>query len=124
LKKNQRSFPAKKAEITMPKFTPPKGIELNDLWDTFQNLLKDMPEELVREQIELPSEKITVEEKLAHLHEIFNKKKKHSFKHLIKNSTSKLEAIVVFLAVLEMVKCKKIRVIQSNNFADIELERR
>lgn len=122
LSKNQRSFPAKKPQLSMPKFTPPKGVDLNDLWSTFQSLLKDMPEELVREEIELPSEKITVEEKLAHLHLRFSKNKRQSFKKIISNTKTKIEAIVTFLAVLEMVKCKKVKVVQSDNFKDIELE--
>ena len=42
-----------------------------------------MPEELTREEVELPSEKITVEEKLAHLESAFKSKKRHSFKKLI-----------------------------------------
>lgn len=123
LKKNQRSYPAKKPEITFPKFTPPKGVDLNDLWDTFQKLLNDMPEELAREEIDIPSEKITVEEKLVHLHQIFSKNKKQSFKKILTTSKSKIEAIIIFLAVLEMVKCKKLKVTQNNNFQDIELER-
>ena len=123
LKKNQRSFPSKKPQLVLSKFTPPKGVDLPDLWKTFQKLLTDMPEELKREEVELPSEKITVEEKLAHLTEMFTKKKSHRFSHLIKNSSSKLEAIITFLAILEMVKCQKIKVAQSQNFQDIELVR-
>lgn len=121
LEKNQRSFPAKKPQLILTKFTPPKGVDMNELWKVFQNLLIDMPEELTREEVELPSEKITVEEKLAHLESVFSKKKKHSFAQIMKGSRSKLEAIVTFLAVLEMVKCKRLSVVQSNNFKDIEL---
>ncbi|MDD3480866.1 MAG: segregation/condensation protein A [Patescibacteria group bacterium] len=123
LEKNQRSYPAKKPQLILSKFTPPKGVELNDLWGTFQKLLTDMPEELAREEVELPSEKITVEEKLAHLEELFAGKKSHRFSHLIKNSSGKLEAIITFLAILELVKIKKITVKQDNNFNDIELVR-
>ncbi len=121
LQKNQRSFPAKKPQLILSKFTPPKGVELSDMWKVFQNLLTDMPEELKREEVELPSEKITVEEKLVHLEGAFKKKKTHKFSHLIKGSASKLDAIITFLAVLEMIKCKRLKVKQSNNFSDIEL---
>lgn len=121
LAKNQRSFPAKKPKITVPSFVPPKGIEMNQLMKIFQKLITDMPEELKREEVALPSEKITVEEKLAHLEMSFKKKKIHKLSHLIKKSGSKLEAIIIFLAVLEMVKCKRIQVQQTSNFEDIEL---
>lgn len=122
LRKNQRSFSARKVRVTVPSFVPPKGIEMTHLSKIFQKLIADMPEELKREEVALPSEKITVEEKLAHLEMSFKKKKVHKFSHLIKEAKSKLEAIVVFLAVLEMVKCKRVVVSQSTNFDDIELK--
>lgn len=121
LAKNQRSFPAKKPQLVLNNFVPPKGIDLKDMWKVFNKLLKDMPEELSREEVALPSEKITVEEKLAHLEDIFKSKKSHSFSSILRNSKSKLEAIITFLAVLEMVKCKRIKVKQHSNFKDIEL---
>lgn len=123
LDKNQRSFSGKKPQLVISSFTPPKGVDLSDLWKVFNKLITDMPEELRREEIELPSEKITVEEKLAHLEEIFAKKKIHKFSHILKGSRSKLEAIVTFLAILELVKCKQLRVSQSGNFKDIDLEK-
>lgn len=123
LKKNQRSFPAKKPKITISRFTPPKGVELPALWDTFQKLLKDMPEELAREEVALPSEKVTVEEKLVHLKQMFAGKKTHRFSGLLKDSRTKLEAIITFLAILEMVKLKQLKFTQSQNFDEIELTR-
>lgn len=121
LQKNQRSFPAKRPKITFSGFTPPKGVELPDLWKTFQKLLTDMPEELVREEVQLPSEKITVEEKLTHLTGVFAKKKSHKFSHLLKDSHSRLEAIVIFLAILEMIKVKQLTITQDKNFDEIYL---
>jgi segregation and condensation protein A len=122
LDKNQRSYPAKKPQLKLSKFTPPKGVDMKELMGIFQKLLSDMPEELKREEVEIPSEKVTVEEKLAHLEAIFQKKKSHKFSHVIKKSKSKIEAIIIFLAVLEMVKCKKIEVVQDKNFKDIDLK--
>lgn len=123
LQKNQRSFSAKRPKITLSGFTPPKGVELPQLWKVFQKLIDDMPEELTREQVELPSEKITVEEKLAHLEGLFAKKNTHSFSSLLTGSHSKLEAIVTFLAILEMVKVKQLKINQEENFGEILLTR-
>ncbi len=122
LERNQRSFPAKNPQLSLSRFTPPKGINLGDLWSIFQNLLNDMPEELAREEVQMSSEKITVEEKLAYIHSVFKSKKRHSFKKLIGSSRSKIEAVITFLAVLEMVKCRKLKVKQRENFCDIDLE--
>jgi segregation and condensation protein A len=121
LGKNQRSFSGKKPQLVLSNFTPPKGVDLSDLWGVFNKLITDMPEELKREEVELPSEKITVEEKLADLEKVFATKKNHKFSHILRGSKTKLEAIITFLAILELVKCKQIRVTQSSNFQDIDL---
>jgi len=121
LDKNQRSYPAKKPHLSVPTFTPPKGVQLPDLMKTFQRLISDMPEELAREEIELPSEKITVEQKLLDLSQVLSTKKEHKFSDVIKTAKTRIEAIITFLAILELVKCKKIRVTQSKNFDDIDL---
>lgn len=122
LEKNQRSYAAKKPHIQTAGFVPPKGVEMKELWKTFQKLLKDMPQELVREEVSLPTEKITVEEKLADLTKSFKTQKKHKFSSILRTTNSKLEAIITFLAVLELVKCKQVKVNQTNNFDDIDLE--
>lgn len=121
LSKHQRSYTARKPKVNMPSFVPPKGVELKSLYGIFQKLVNDLPEELAREEVALPTEKITVEEKLVHLETAFAKKKTHRFSHLIKDSRTKLEAIITFLAVLEMVKCNRVKVTQSSSFNDIEL---
>lgn len=121
LSKNQRSYTAKKPHLNVRGFVPPKGVAADDLWRVFSKLLKDMPVELKREEVELPSEKITVEEKIADLKESFAVKPKQKFSAIISQTKSKLEAIVTFLAILELVKCKKLRVTQSANFKEIDL---
>lgn len=123
LSKNQRSYPAHKPKLRTASFVPPKGIEVQDLWRVFQKLLKDMPEEMAREEVELPSEKVTVEEKLAVLTEVFKKKKSFTLTEIIKESKTKIDAIVTFLAVLEMIKLRKLKVTQDSNFKNIILER-
>lgn len=122
LSKNQRSYPAHKPRATMKVFVPPKGVEISELWKVFQKLVTDMPQELKREEVELPSEKITVEEKLADLDAAFKKNRVQKFSSIIKHSKSKVEAIITFLAILELVKLKKIKVVQNGNFKDIELK--
>jgi segregation and condensation protein A len=123
LSKNQRSYPAHKPQIKRMEFIAPKGIETRELWNVFQKLLRDMPEELKREEVELPSEKITVEDKLSHIENIFKTKKTHKLSAIIRVTRSKIEAIVTFLAVLEMIKLGKLKMTQSTNFSDIELTR-
>lgn len=123
LSKNQRSYPAHKPKMKSIHFTPPKGVDTKGLWNVFQKLLRDMPEELSREEVALPSEKITIEEKLSYLTEVFKKEKSQKLSLIIKNTSSKIEAIVTFLAILEMVKLQQLKVVSGSNFKDVELTR-
>lgn len=115
LNKNQRSFPPKKPNLNLRYFTPPRGVNLKDLWDIFTRLLTDLPEELKREEAVMPSEKITIEETIANLKELFRQKNKNNFQNVIGKAKTKIEAIVLFLAILELIKCNKLIIIQDNN---------
>ena len=46
------------------------------------------------------------------------------FRDIIRESECKLEAVVTFLALLELIKLRIIKVYQDNNFDDILMERR
>ncbi|NRW37359.1 chromatin segregation and condensation protein Rec8/ScpA/Scc1 (kleisin family) [Clostridium beijerinckii] len=47
-----------------------------------------------------------------------------SFHKIIENCECKLECVVTFLALLEMIKQRMIKVYQSENFSNILIERR
>ena len=50
------------------------------------------------------------------------KKKKCSFKQLLQESKSKVEVIVSFLAILELIKVGEIEVRQDETFGDIYID--
>ena len=52
----------------------------------------------------------------------FEKKKVISLKNLVKNLETKIEIIVTFLALLEMIKQSEIICSQKENFEDIEIK--
>ena len=54
----------------------------------------------------------------------FNKNKIIKFRDIIRESECKLEAVVTFLALLELIKLRIVKVYQDNNFDDILMERR
>ena len=45
--------------------------------------------------------------------------RKFSFSELLKNQKTKMQTVVTFLAILEMMKMGKISVVQENTFDDI-----
>jgi segregation and condensation protein A len=123
--KKNFSFIREKTENIMPIFNPPKNLNKNILAEIFTEVLKNL------EAIAHPStveQKImkkifSLQEKIEHIKNLIFKKSKLSFDHLIDSSKSKIEIIVSFLALLELIKQKHIIVVQEKNFQEIVIQR-
>lgn len=91
-----------------------------DLINAFSKALKDVPKEVFYEVIK---DEFTIEEKihqiLHHLLEVETVK----LSDLFNRSKNKLEIIVTFLAILELVRMKEIIARQSESFQEIEILR-
>ena len=64
-----------------------------------------------------------IEDKMEELKQKLASSGKIHFTKLVNGYSSKLEVIVTFLALLELIKIRSVRVIQESNFKDIYLER-
>lgn len=71
---------------------------------------------------EIRRDRATVEEQLRFLESYLMRNKKIYFDEIFEECESKYEIVVTFLAMLEMMKRKKIHVIQENTFERIKLE--
>ena len=102
-------------------FYPPEKITSEDLRKAFSKVLGEIPvvEKLEQEMIK---EVLTLEEKIVHLQETLRQKVQTSFAELIANATDKVEVVVSFLAMMEMVKQKLIHVEQGELFSEIRLK--
>ena len=78
-------------------------------------------EEMISEE-ETPVEEVSVEEKMAYLEKYALEHKKFSFRGLLEKESSKVETIVTFLAILELMKVGTIRILQEHLFDDIQIE--
>lgn len=102
-------------------FYPPKDINAYDLKKAYLRVLSEIPliekleEEMVREVI-------TLEDKINHLQETLRKKIETSFSELTANATDKIEVVVSFLAMLELVKQRIIQVEQGDLFSEIKMK--
>lgn len=93
---------------------------LFDLITALSEALKRAPEEVLHEIIK---DEFTVEQKI---HEILHRVLDQSqllLKDLFEKARSKVEVVVVFLAVLELIRLKEIKVVQKKLFGDIEIIR-
>ena len=69
-------------------------------------------------------DKYKVEDKMEELLKKFNSVEVIEFNNLMKESSCKLETVVIFLALLELIKIRTIQVFQDENFSNILIKRR
>lgn len=104
----------------VPVFNPPENVNAYDLKKSFLKVLSEIPV-IEKLQEEIVNEVITLEEKISELEIKLRKKMETSFSELVSKAGSKIDVIISFLAMLEMVKQHLIEVEQGTLFEDIKL---
>ena len=66
-------------------------------------------------------EQFTIDDKSNEMIELLNEKKKIIFSEMVDGISTRIEVIVIFLALLELLKNKKVKVIQKDAFSNIEI---
>jgi segregation and condensation protein A len=101
---------------------PPKQIDVNLLADIAKQIIASVPiaEKLEKKVIQRV---VSIEEMIGNLSERINKTLKMSFRDFSgMKKEEKVNVIVSFLAMLELVKRGIVNVTQHQDFADIEME--
>lgn len=93
---------------------------LFDLISAFSKALKDIPKELFYEVIK---DEFTVEEKIHDLLHLFLNKSVVCLSELFAMAKNKLELVVTFLAVLELIRLKEIIIAQKETFGEVQVMR-
>lgn len=96
-----------------------EGVSLFDLISALRQVLERFPEERVHE---VTLERISVREKMSLLLDDLHRRGKVVFQSLFEAAASRLEIIVTFLAMLELVKIRAVRVLQEERDGPIVLE--
>jgi len=116
------SFSRTKPAVTIaPVFNPPKTLSQSALLELFRHILKEI-EPIVNMPREVMRRTVSLQEKILGLRERITKNISMQFSSLMKESTSKMDVIVTFLALLELVKQRTIVVKQDSIFEDITVE--
>ena len=97
----------------------PSDIKLFDLAKTFKNILDNLPE---NNELDIISEEISLQEQMNFIMDILSNKKKIHLTEIIADN-SKIYVINSFLAILELIRIKKIDFKQIKNFSDIIISR-
>ena len=111
-----------------PRLAPPPSVPLPTGLDgvTLDLLLRLFQEALEREPATEPEgvverQEVTVEEKVAELSEVLRRQQRVSFRAFISACHSRVEVIVAFMAVLELIKALQLWAEQAALFGDISL---
>ncbi len=92
-----------------------------DLISAFKTALKDVPKDIF---FEVVSDEFTVEQKIHDLLHILLVREKIALDELFATAKSKLEIIVTFLAILELIKLKELVAVQAELFGPIAVMRK
>jgi segregation and condensation protein A len=112
--------PGQKPEISDSDHLLASEISIFDLIHAFQTVLHRL--ETKREDLrEIFEENFTVSAKIEYLLEIAASKRRVGFSDLFSKSVSRTEVVVTFLALLELIRLKQLRVSQTSMFSEIEI---
>jgi len=103
-----------------------KGVTLLELFNIYNETMYLYVNKL-NENSGIPSEflvdKYKIEDKMQHINLILTKSRNIQFKSIMKTCESRMEVIVTFLAMLELIKQRSVKVYQKDNFNEIHIER-
>lgn len=102
-------------------------VTLKKLNDIFQNIMKKQADKIdkVRSKFgKIEKEEVSLEYKMDYLTNYATTHKNFSFRNLLESSSGKIEVIVTFLAILELMKMGRINISQEHIFDDILIESR
>ncbi len=103
-------------------FAPPRNFNLLDLKKQFQKIIDQivLPEKISKEAVR---DIITLEEKIDELRKTLEKRVEVGFSQFKNSARDKIEVIVSFLALLELVKQRIVSVEQRKLFEEIRITR-
>ncbi|MBC8335334.1 MAG: segregation/condensation protein A [Anaerolineales bacterium] len=67
--------------------------------------------------------RVTIREKVSHITKILSSEKRTTFRQMVEGANSRIEVVVTFLALLELVKRYRVDAWQDALFSDIHIER-
>jgi segregation and condensation protein A len=109
------------AELAEPGQEPELEVDLFSLLAAFRGVLERTK---TRPRMPLPPEQISVEQRIEQLLERLSETEAVGFEDLFADAGSRADLIVTFLALLEMIRLKLIRVFQSGSFGPIRVYKR
>lgn len=102
------------------------GLTLSRLNGIFREVMKRQNDKIdpVRSRFgKIEKEEVSLSERLDYIHGYLKTHRSFSFRQMLENQKSRMQIVVTFLAMLEMMKLGEIRVEQESTFGEIMIER-
>lgn len=102
------------------------NITMLELYNLFNALINKYYSKLNKENViqkEIPIDAYKIEDKMKYLIQNIKYGKTVIFTDILKICENKMERVVTFLALLELIKLKSVKALQEKNFTDIYIER-
>ncbi len=116
------------------KYEPPVDLEkllsnvtLKGLQDVFNQVMKRQNDSIdpIRSKFgNIEKEEVNLTDKIEYIKEYLNSKNLFTFRELLEAQCSKMQVIVTFLAILELMKIGAIDIIQENIFDEIKVQKK
>ncbi len=107
--------------VVLEKRLDPSGLSVDALLEALYEVLEEMNPAAPPVHSMAPIE-ISIEEKLEELSFLVKQGRTFRFKQVLRRARNRTEIIVTFLAVLEMIKLRQVRVVQTRPFDEIYVE--
>ena len=118
------NFERSKIQRVLPFDEKESAWEEIDTWDLLQQmqkLFKNMVSQYSDEKILNMYEEISVNEKITLMNELFENQNEFMFTELITRIGNEMDVICAFMAILEAVKFRMIKILQNRLFGDIKI---
>lgn len=102
-----------------------KNVTSEKLFEVFQDVMRRAEDKIdpIRSKFgKIEKEEINLNERISYVKKVTGTQKRLSFRNLLQKQNSKMEVIVTFLAVLELMKTGEVSVVQEHIFDEIQIE--
>ena len=122
LSPNRMFVREKMKSAATPTFAPPRGVTPSVLAEAFKHLLKRLEPFFALRQTAM-ERVVSVQERIREIHSAILERARMTFRDVVAGAGSKVDVVVSFLAMLELVKQRTIRAAQTDAFSEITIAR-
>ncbi|OGL64060.1 hypothetical protein A3C09_03295 [Candidatus Uhrbacteria bacterium RIFCSPHIGHO2_02_FULL_47_44] len=116
-------FPREKPEaIKILELVIPEGVSTTSLRESFAKMLKNLEPFFNLKQVAL-ERVVSVKERFDEIRNAIMERARFTFRDIVGTGRSKVDTVISFLALLELVKQRVVHVAQSDAFHDIDIHR-